>query len=188
LKREISFGNPLKDTYFSLLAKAEMENKFISFDPNFRQDLWKNNVEAFVQLSRKAAAYADFVKVSHEELELMTGEKDIPQAITQLHDLGPAMIAVTMGKDGSIISNQENEALVPSKPVTSIDATGAGDAFIGAMLFQIAGTLQDENKSSVHDFSYLQEAVRFANCVGGAVCTKVGSLSALPTMEEVDFD
>ncbi len=178
----------LKETYFSLLAKARKENKFISFDPNFRQDLWKNNVEEFVQLSREAAAYANFVKVSHEELEIMTGKKDTSGGIAKLHQLGPAIIAVTMGKDGSIISTQENEALIPSKPVTSIDATGAGDAFIGAMLFQIARTLQTGNKPSVNDFSYLQEAVRFANRVGGTVCTKVGSLSALPTMEEVEFD
>src|SRR5665647_1713529 len=42
---------PLQDAYKSLLQKAKEKNVFISFDPNYRQLLWKNNVEFFIEQS-----------------------------------------------------------------------------------------------------------------------------------------
>lgn len=178
----------LKETYFTLLNRAKSEGRFVSFDPNFRQDLWKREEKEFIKLSRNAASYADFVKVSHEELEIMTNKKYVSEGIAELHQLGPKIVAVTMGKDGAIISNGESQELVPSERVKAIDATGAGDAFIGAVLYQFSKSLNGGGATSINDFSYLKNVVHFANMVGAKVCTKVGSLSALPTMEEINKD
>ncbi|MGH2647856.1 MAG: PfkB family carbohydrate kinase, partial [Ginsengibacter sp.] len=38
---------PLQKAYISLLQKAKEKNIFISFDPNYRQLLWKSNIESF---------------------------------------------------------------------------------------------------------------------------------------------
>ncbi|GAB3055887.1 carbohydrate kinase family protein [Virgibacillus ainsalahensis] len=175
----------LKETYFELMRQAKDKKKFVSFDPNYRGDLWKGNERGFIERSKQALFYADFVKVSAEELEIITQEQDIHKGVDTLHQLGADIVAVTLGKEGSVISNGKKEKLVPSKPVKSIDSTGAGDAFIGAVLYQFSKRLK-ENSADVHaDFDFLQEVVYFANIVGAQVCTKVGSLTALPALDEV---
>ena len=56
------------------------------------------------------------------------------------------------------------------------DATGAGDAFIGAVISQI---LINYNKD-------IRDIVRYANIVGGMTTTKVGALESIPTSDEVN--
>ncbi|MFC3040722.1 carbohydrate kinase [Virgibacillus xinjiangensis] len=176
----------LKDTYFELMHRAHDQQQFVSFDPNYRADLWKGNKQWFIDRSKKAISYADFVKVSEEELAIITGEQDTDKGISALHRLGAGIVTVTMGKEGAFLSNGREQKLVPSKPVKSIDSTGAGDAFIGAILYQLANGLEGKTDNNLADaFDFLQETVYFANLVGAEVCTKVGSLTALPTLEEV---
>lgn len=170
----------LQKTYLNWMEKAKESGIFVSFDPNFRQDLWKENKAEFVYLSKLAISKADFVKVSDEELAIITGKQDVAEGVQELHRLGAKIVAVTLGKAGSLISNADNQEIVPSMEVKSIDATGAGDAFIGAVLYQLAN--QDIDTS---DFAKLKEVVRFANKVGAVVCTRIGSLTALPTIDEV---
>lgn len=175
----------LMETYFELMRRAKNYKKFVSFDPNYRKDLWKGDEQGFIELSKEAIFYADFVKVSAEELTIITKEQDTYKGVDELHQLGADIVAVTLGKEGSIISNSKNQKRVPSKPVKSIDSTGAGDAFIGALLYQFSKKLKEDSVDLNADFDFLQEVVYFANVVGAEVCTKVGSLTALPTLEEV---
>lgn len=171
-----------QQTYFSLIEKANTENIFISFDPNYRKDLWKGNIKEFILLSKKAISYANLVKVSEDELKLITDQDNIVEGVKMLHELGTEIVTVTMGEKGTFVSNGEEQALVPSIAVKSIDSTGAGDAFIGAILYQLSNGRKDMEK---WDFEYIKEIVYFANKVGASVCQKVGSLTALPTLEEV---
>ncbi len=55
------------------------------------------------------------------------------------------------------------------------DATGAGDAFIGAVIAQI---LNEPGKS-------MEKIVEMANLVGGITTTKLGALESIPTWDEV---
>lgn len=176
---------PLRETYFSLIKRAYNEKKFISFDPNFREDLWKGNENEFIELSREILAYTDFVKVSDEELAILTNEDEVSNGIAKLHQFGAKIVAVTIGEEGSIISNGEKYEVVPSKSIEAIDTTGAGDAFVGAVLYQFSNRLNEEKAISVSDFNYLKEVTRFANYLSSEVCTKVGSLTALASIEEV---
>src|SRR5699024_11842736 len=54
----------LQRTYLDLMQDAKTKNKFISFDPNYREDLWKENKQSFKKGSKEAISKADFVKVS----------------------------------------------------------------------------------------------------------------------------
>ncbi|MBP1971384.1 fructokinase [Virgibacillus natechei] len=177
----------LKEAYFEIMRQAKDKKKFVSFDPNYRGHLWKGNEDGFIERSKQAISYADFVKVSVEELEIITTEQDTYKGIDALHQLGAGIVSVTLGKKGSVISNGKKEKLVPSKSVKSIDSTGAGDAFIGAVLYQFSKRLKGDHGDLHGDFDFLQEAVYFANVVGAQVCTKVGSLTALPSLEEVSL-
>lgn len=171
----------LQKTYLDWMEKAIKAGIFVSFDPNYRHDLWKGNEDEFVRLSKLAISRADFVKTSREELEIITNKQDVSEGIEVLHHLGAGIVTVTMGKDGSFVSNGNEKALVSSIQVEAVDATGAGDAFVGAVLYKVVNSDID-----LKNFMELKEVIRFANKIGAVVCTKVGSLTALPTMKEVN--
>ncbi|MEH6905813.1 carbohydrate kinase family protein [Neobacillus drentensis] len=176
--------DPFQTTYLNLMQDAKNKGKFISFDPNFRHDLWKGRREQFVKLVRKGIAIADFVKVSDDELKIISGVENLTEGIAALHQIGAIAVAVTLGKEGTLISNDHHIETIPSIVVDAIDSTGAGDAFVGATLYQLAKA--EEPKSVLEDFAHLKQIISFSNKVGAMVCTKVGAISALPTQVEIN--
>lgn len=58
----------------------------------------------------------------------------------------------------------------------TIDTTGAGDSFVGALLCKIV-----DDQSVLEDEPRLREILRFANACGAITTTKKGAIPALPT-------
>lgn len=172
----------LKDTYFNLMETGKTKDIFISFDPNFRSDLWKGNESEFIELAKFAVSKSDFVKISDEELKLITKEKDSYKGIEKIHQLGAGIVAVTKGKEGSLISNGENIALISSPKINAVDTTGAGDAFTGTVLYHFANFSHIKNVKL--DFEFLKATTKKANIVAAQVCTELGSLSALSALKK----
>ena len=85
-----------------------------------------------------------------------------------------------MGSEGTFLSNGLHSEIIPSVEVNSIDSTGAGDAFVGATLYQFAN-----DNPAFEDFEVLKKIISFSNKVGALVCTKVGAISAIPTLDEI---
>ncbi|WP_246168209.1 carbohydrate kinase family protein [Paenibacillus antarcticus] len=176
-------GGAYLDAYFEFMAKARAQKQFVSFDPNYRHSLWAYRTEEFINLAKKGVSLADFVKVSEEELQLISGYEDLNEGVMELHRLGTKVIAVTLGKNGTLISNGSDQATIPSISITSIDSTGAGDAFVGAVLVQLS---QITNQGITNlTFIDWRKMIHYANQVGAIVCTKVGAIAALPTYDEV---
>ncbi|MCM3540943.1 carbohydrate kinase family protein [Priestia endophytica] len=175
--------NPFQETYLTLMKKANEDRIFTSFDPNYRSDLWKGRIDDFVDLAKAAISSSDFVKVSEEELHLIADTADNLAGIGFLHGLGAKIVAVTLGKKGTLLSNGKRAELVKSIPVVAFDSTGAGDAFVGATLYKLA---DKENLKDIYmNFEQLYEIISFANKVGAHVCTKIGAIAALPSIEEL---
>ncbi|EOD01117.1 carbohydrate kinase family protein [Caldisalinibacter kiritimatiensis] len=177
-------GGNLKETYLKAIKLCKEEGIFISFDPNYRGDLWKGRKEEFIDITKKCMEYADFVKVSDEELKIITGEEKLEDGVKGLHDLGAKIVTVTLGKDGTLVSNGIDMTTVKSIKIKSVDSTGAGDAFVGATLYRIAQL--EAPKDLVKDFAKIKEIIAFSNKVGAITCTKLGAISSLPTLEEVE--
>ena len=178
-------GGPSKDTYIKVMKLSKVKEKFISFDPNYRGDLWKDRVDEFIEVAKECIKIADFVKVSDEELKLISGQANLDKGVEVLHDIGAGIIAVTLGKEGTLISNGLEYKTIQSLKIKSIDSTGAGDAFVGAFLCQL-GDL-DEPKLIVKDFEKLESITSFANKIGAIVCTKLGAIPSIPTLNEIKF-
>ncbi|HSU80579.1 MAG TPA: carbohydrate kinase, partial [Candidatus Angelobacter sp.] len=53
-------GNPFQETYLRLIEEGRASGQFISFDPNYRGDLWKGRQNEFIALSQKAISLSDF--------------------------------------------------------------------------------------------------------------------------------
>lgn len=176
-------NEPFRSTYINLMRDAKERGKFLSFDPNYRSSLWKGRVDHFKEWSRQGMSIADFVKVSEEELRILSGMDDVKEGIVALHQMGVKVLAVTLGAEGTLVSNGQKCELVPSIKITSIDSTGAGDAFVGATLYQLS--IFENPTLALEDFDRLKKVITYSNIVGALVCTKVGAISALPTEDEV---
>jgi len=177
-------GGPSKETYIKVMRLSKNAGKFISFDPNYRSDLWKCRLEEFIEISKACIKTADFIKVSDEEMKLISGQDDLNKGLEILHELGAGAIAVTLGKEGTLISNGKECKIVRSIKIKSIDSTGAGDAFVGAFLWQLGKS--DNPKLTVKNFEKLESITAFANKVGAVVCTKLGAIASIPTLDELN--
>lgn len=176
-------NNTLNTSYNQLLEKCKKEGAFISFDPNYRDALidTKEKENHFIKESLRYIAKSHLVKVSEEELLILTNIKKREKAVQHLHKLGAQVVCVTLGKVGTLLSVQGMIQVIPSIPIQQIDSTGAGDAFVGAMLYQLS------LESSILDSSLLdyRNMVIFANKVGAYTCTKYGAIDALPALNDL---
>lgn len=117
----------------------------LSFDMNFRKDIYKN----FEDAKRAYAPFverADIIKFSDDELADYTGISDMDEAAKSVLKKDKLLL-VTLGKSGSAYYYNHLKGIVPSiSGVKCVDTTGAGDAFFGAFLANIEGKeLTEEN-------------------------------------------
>lgn len=161
---------------------AKEKGKLISFDPNYRPLLWYGEKPAREQML-KAVAMCDILKVSEEEMLLLTGETDMEKASQILLEMGPALVLVSLGPKGSFHRNHVCSGYLPTYDVKTVDTTGAGDAFVGAILWQLRNRSRREIES-LGD-KELRQIVDFANAAGSLTTTKSGAIPAIPTMEQI---
>jgi fructokinase len=85
---------------------------------------------------RQVYRYVTLTKASLDDAHRFFGPgHSAHEYIRMFHELGPRTVVFTMGKEGSLIS--EDSCLLghlPSRPVEVTDATGAGDAFWAGFL------------------------------------------------------
>ncbi len=126
-------AEPARSATLAALAAARENGVPVSCDVNYRGALWESPDEA-----RRAALgvipEVTLLKVSGEEAELLTGESSPYAAGKKLAELGPSLVAVTLGADGAVIISGGEAFSVPAEPVHAVDTTGAGDSFWGAFL------------------------------------------------------
>lgn len=171
-------GGKLEKTYGHYFFDGLTQNTFISFDPNFRADLWRDEEDIFIKKCMPFIEKADLCKFSLEEAQLLSGKENLNEACEYLHELGAKIITVTLGSEGTLVRTNNHKITMPSIEVKPIDTTGAGDAFIGCLLFQIA-TLKDPHEI-LTDFELLKEMVGKANKAGAYTTTGYGAISSLP--------
>lgn len=176
-------GGDLEKAYGRYFFDALTQNVFISFDPNFRSDLWKDEEDVFIKKCMPFIEKADLCKFSLEEAQLLSGEKDTIDACNVLHEIGAKIITITLGGEGTLLSTTEYKETIPSIKVTPVDTTGAGDAFIGCLLQQIA-TLNDPHEI-ISNSSSLLKMIKKANKAGALTTTGYGAIPSLPTQEQL---
>jgi sugar/nucleoside kinase (ribokinase family) len=111
----------------------------------------------------EALELVDVLKPCKAAAREITGETDYEKMASKLLALGPKIVAVTMGADGSLLASPNTMDHVPAFEVSVVDSTGAGDAFMGGLSF---GLLQGWD---------LPNSGVFANACAAICCTKVGA-------------
>ncbi|HEA20516.1 hypothetical protein LCGC14_0869280 [marine sediment metagenome] len=176
-------GGGLEEAYSRYLFDALTQKAFISFDPNFRSDLWKNEEKTFIKKCVPFIEKAHLCKFSLEEAYLLSGEKELEKACAVLHEIGTQVITITLGKEGTLISTPNFKTTVSSIKVEPVDTTGAGDAFIGCLLYQIS-QLRDAHMI-LNDTDRLVEMVKMANKAGAITTKNYGAIPSLPSLEQL---
>ena len=111
--------------------------------------------------------------VNEVEAAALAGAREPEAAATILSERFPnATVVLTLGKDGLIHADANGQTTLAAFPVTAIDETAAGDAFIG---FMMASLLAGEDMAS---------ALRLGSAAGALATTKAGAASSLPTLAE----
>lgn len=173
----------LKNTYFKLLDYAKSNNIYVSFDPNYRDALiTADKLDGFVEDSINFLKESDFTKLSDEELTLITKEKDLQAGVNKLHELGVKVVTITLGSKGTYLSVNGQNEIIPSIKIKQVDSTGAGDAFVGAVLKQLSNIEDKQNIS----FEEWKNIIAFANKVGAITCTNYGAIASMPTLNELN--
>lgn len=95
-------------------------------------------------------------------------------AAAHLLESGVSFVILTLGSRGALLTSREVSQLVPAFPVTPVDTTAAGDAFLGGLAVALG-----EGKP-------LDEAMRWGNAAGGLATTRFGAQPSLPTRAEVE--
>ncbi len=176
-------GGKLEEAYGHYFFDALTKDIFISFDPNFRQDLWHNREKEFARKCMPYIEKSHLCKFSMEEAQLLSGEKDLKKAGKALHQVGAKIITITLGAEGTLLSTPNGQNLVPSVKIKPVDTTGAGDAFIGCLLYQLS-TLKSL-QSILDNDKELLEMVKMANKAGAYTATNYGAIESLPGQEEL---
>ena len=175
---------PIKEAHRRAIEIAKEKGCLISFDPNVRLPLWKQPEDC-----RKAILeflpLSNIVKISDEELEFITGIKDEKEALDSLLTGDVKVIIYTKGTNGAEFITKERVIFSPSFKVSAQDTTGAGDSFIGSLLYQVA-----EGEYSLEELVTLseekvQEILTFSNATAALTVSKKGAIGALPLKEEV---
>ncbi len=162
-----------RDFYDRLIIAAREKGKIISFDVNYRTDVFKDQKTA-KKIYQKYIDEADIVKLSREELLLFTGKAD-RMGMESLINKPNKAVFVTMGKDGSACLYKDSFVHSPVIPVQAVDTTGAGDAFF-------AGVLSHVDQCG---FADLDKTLKIGNVCGSLAVTRKGAIDSLPTKEDV---
>lgn len=167
---------PLQAAYQSLLHKALQKDIYISFDPNYRHLLFRNNTQSFIDQSWNFLTCCHFFKLSDEEAMMITGCATITDAANILLEKTSAAFAVTIGPEGTLFGFNGKTQVIPSIKVKPVDTTGAGDAFVGAVLYQ----LSDKNLSSIQSLAIndWKKIIANANKAGARTCEYMGAMEA----------
>lgn len=172
-------ADPSRSATLDAVRRAKAMGKTITYDPNYRANLWPDQDTAVAQM-KAPLDLVDILKVSDEELPLLTGTTDCESGTAQLAAHGIGLIFVTLGPDGVFYRMGEKTGHVAGVPCKVGDTNGAGDTFFGAALSKLCK--EDLTALTVEK---LEQVLAFANKAASITTSRHGAIPAMPTLAEM---
>ena len=159
------------DTAFAAMQHARSVGTRVALDSNLRLSLWPlARAQACI---RHAASLCDLFLPSLEDMTALTGLTQAADIIAWSHAQGAVQVVLKLGDGGALVSDGQNQCLVPGHAVTAVDATGAGDCFAGNLLARL---------SAGDD---LWDATAYANAAAALSVQGYGAVAPLPKPHDV---
>ena len=160
------------DTAFAAMETVRAAGGRISYDPNLRLKLWP--LDKARSVIHQAMAMCHIALPGLDDAQLLTG-CDAPDDIAEFYlKLGAEIVALTLGKKGTLIATSDRRDIIPAFPVDAVDATAAGDTFDGAFLAEIL--------AGRDAFA----AARYANAAAALSTTGYGAVAPMPDRTRVE--
>ena len=174
-------ADPSRSATLHAVKTAKENGAIISYDPNYRARLWPDERTAVAQML-SPLPLVDILKVSDEELPLLTGTDDPEAGAAALAEKGVSLVFVTLGSNGAFYRFGGKTGHVPGVPCKVGDTNGAGDTFFGAALSQLV------RHSSLSELTIpeLEGIIGFANTAASLTTSRHGAIPAMPSLEEVN--
>jgi len=176
--------DPARTATLFAAQKAKELGAVVTYDPNYRANLWNSEEEA-VERMKSVLGFVDILKISDEELPLLTGTDDPVEGTRQLSDTyGISLILLTLGPDGAFYRRGEETGKAEGFKVKVADTNGAGDTFFGSFLSRMIalGIYRPEQLTS----EQLYESVRTANLAASLTTSRHGAIPAMPDLKELE--
>ncbi len=174
---------PVKYAHIKAIKAVKEKGGIISFDPNVRLFLW-NDKQQCRETILDFVPLCNILKISDEELEFITNIQDKDEAIKSLFVGDVKVVIYTKGADGAELYTRDFNISVDGRRVDVVDTTGAGDAFIGAVLYKVATKEVDIDNITEEA---ARQAIDFANAVAAITTTRKGAIESLPSIDEVNI-
>lgn len=160
------------DTAFAAIEQVRASGGRVSYDPNLRLKLWP--LDKARSVIHQAMAMCHIALPGLDDARLLTG-CDAPDNIADFYlKLGAEIVALTLGKAGTLVATSDKRAVLPAFSVDAVDATAAGDTFDGAFL---AETLAGRDAFA---------AATYANAAAALSTTGYGAVAPMPTRARVE--
>lgn len=166
------------------MQRARQAGTLVSFDLNLRPALWPRGVEPRPHVW-PALLLADVVKLSAEEFDWLANEgEDV--LFDRLWGGHARLLIVTDGPHPLRWYHPDASGELPCYNVPMVDSTGAGDAFVGGLLHQLAEqNITPSNLDAwVGALPRLHATLRYASACGAVAVTRHGSFAAMPNADE----
>ena len=178
-------SEPCRSATYYALDIAREAGLLISYDPNLRLGLWESEERAKQEILAGMRS-ADLVKINDDELEFLTGTRNLEDGAKQLLTFGPKLIVVTLGGEGNFFYTGTAAGHVPGNALRAVDTTGAGDGFVAGLLSELLAYSKPGEAYVFPGKAALEACCRVANAVGALATTKRGAIPALPTRRQVE--
>lgn len=159
------------DTCFAAVAIAREAGVQVSVDTNLRLKLWP--LARARAVLRELIGLSDVCLPSLEDIAAISGLEDPEALVDYCHDLGAGTVALKLGAQGALVSDGRARTRIAPHACRSVDATGAGDTFGGALLARLVAG------------DGLEAAARYA-AVAAALSTQgYGAVEPIPMAAQV---
>lgn len=159
------------DAGFRLIEAARDAGCEVAYDTNLRLKLW--SLERARAVMHGAIERCTIALPSVDDSRILTGLDD-PDAIADAYlRRGPGIVALKLGAEGALVATADRRERLAPRPVTPVDATGAGDTFDGAFLARLA--------AGDDPFA----AARYANAAAALTTTGYGAVAPIPRADAV---
>ncbi len=144
--------------FLEAYQRLSAENTIQVFDTGWEEDLSIDKYKDYLEV-------ADYYVPNRKEALKITGESTIENAAKKLGKFFPDVI-IKLDKEGCLLKNREGTKIIPPLQGSKVvDATGAGDAFLGGFMYGL-----------YHDYP-VEQCIRFGNVTGGICVQGMGCLT-----------
>ncbi|GGO85681.1 fructokinase [Marinobacterium nitratireducens] len=175
----------IRETHLVLMERARKAGCMVSFDVNYRHNLWPQGEDAREPIWQAMAA-SDLVKISREELEALYGrDEELPR---RLLEAGVGLLLITDGGE-PLEAHWFGGSLELVPPATKVvDSTAAGDSFVAGLLLRLSQEApgREALASWLADPRQVEAGLRFASRCGALTVSRYGAFEALPLAAELD--